>query len=99
MLTVIGSSRTGNKYGLAQGLTALAHPAYQRPGLGRPFRGVKPPGSLISRQEERQAPLVLVVQEIFGVQEHIKDVCRRLAKRGLFAISVDLYHRQGDVTR
>ncbi len=44
-------------------------------------------------------PLVLVVQEIFGVHEHIKDVCRRLAKLGLFAISVDLYHRQGDVTK
>jgi len=44
-------------------------------------------------------PLVLVVQEIFGVHEHIKDVCRRLAKIGYFAIAVDLYHRQGDVTK
>jgi len=44
-------------------------------------------------------PLVLVVQEIFGVHEHIKDVCRRLAKLGYFAISVELYHRQGDVSR
>jgi carboxymethylenebutenolidase len=44
-------------------------------------------------------PLVLVVQEIFGVHEHIKDVCRRLAKLGYFAISVELYHRQGDVTK
>ena len=44
-------------------------------------------------------PLVLVVQEIFGVHEHIKDVCRRLAKRGYFAIAADLYHRQGDVTK
>ena len=44
-------------------------------------------------------PLVLVVQEIFGVHEHIKDVCRRLAKLGYFAIAVDLYHRQGNVTK
>lgn len=44
-------------------------------------------------------PLVLVVQEIFGVHEHIKDVCRRLAKLGYFAIAIDLYHRQGDVTQ
>ena len=44
-------------------------------------------------------PLMLVVQEIFGVHEHIKDVCRRLAKLGYFAIAVDLYHRQGDVTK
>jgi carboxymethylenebutenolidase len=42
---------------------------------------------------------VLVVQEIFGVHEHIKDVCRRLAKLGYFAISVELYFRQGDVTK
>lgn len=44
-------------------------------------------------------PVVLVVQEIFGVHEHIKDVCRRLGKLGYFAIAVDLYHRQGDVTQ
>jgi carboxymethylenebutenolidase len=44
-------------------------------------------------------PVVLVVQEIFGVHEHIKDVCRRLAKLGYFAIAVDLYHRQGDVSK
>ena len=44
-------------------------------------------------------PVVLVVQEIFGVHEHIKDVCRRLAKLGYFAITVELYFRQGDVTR
>jgi carboxymethylenebutenolidase len=44
-------------------------------------------------------PLVLVVQEIFGVHEHIKDVCRRLAKLGYFAIAVDQYYRQGDVSR
>jgi carboxymethylenebutenolidase len=44
-------------------------------------------------------PLVLVVQEIFGVHEHIKDVCRRLAKLGYFAIAVDHYFRQGDVTQ
>ena len=44
-------------------------------------------------------PVVLVVQEIFGVHEHIRDVCRRLAKLGYFAIAVDLYHRQGDVTK
>lgn len=44
-------------------------------------------------------PVVLVVQEIFGVHEHIKDVCRRLAKLGYFAIAAELYHRQGDVTK
>jgi carboxymethylenebutenolidase len=44
-------------------------------------------------------PLLLVVQEIFGVHEHIKDVCRRLAKLGYLAIAPELYHRQGDVAK
>jgi carboxymethylenebutenolidase len=43
-------------------------------------------------------PTVLVVQEIFGVHEHIKDICRRLAKLGYFAIAPELYARQGDVS-
>lgn len=42
-------------------------------------------------------PMILVVQEIFGVHEHIKDICRRLAKLGYFAIAPELYARQGDV--
>ncbi|CAI0898903.1 Carboxymethylenebutenolidase [Serratia entomophila] len=41
-------------------------------------------------------PVVLVVQEIFGVHEHIQDLCRRLAKQGYLAIAPELYFRQGD---
>ena len=44
-------------------------------------------------------PLVLVVQEIFGVHEHIRDVCRRLAKLGYMAVAPELYARQGDVSK
>ncbi|OJW09047.1 MAG: carboxymethylenebutenolidase [Planctomycetales bacterium 71-10] len=44
-------------------------------------------------------PVVLVVQEIFGVHEHIKDLCRRLAKLGYYAIAPELYARQGDVSK
>ena len=44
-------------------------------------------------------PVVLVVQEIFGVHEHIKDVCRRLAKLGHMAIAPEMYARQGDVSK
>lgn len=39
---------------------------------------------------------VLVVHEIFGVHEHIKDVCRRFARLGYYAISPELFARQGD---
>jgi carboxymethylenebutenolidase len=43
--------------------------------------------------------VVLVVHEIFGVHEHIRDVCRRLAKKGYFAVAPDLFVRQGDVSK
>lgn len=42
-------------------------------------------------------PTVLVVHEIFGVHEHIKDICRGLAKTGYFAVAPLLYSREGDV--
>jgi carboxymethylenebutenolidase len=44
-------------------------------------------------------PVVLVVHEIFGVHEYVRDVCRRLARAGYLAIAPDLYGRQGDPTR
>ncbi len=43
-------------------------------------------------------PIVLVVQEIFGLHEHIRDVCRRFAKAGLLAVAPELYVRQGDAS-
>ena len=47
----------------------------------------------------RNFPTVLVVQEVFGVHEHIKDLCRRFAKAGYFAVAAELYARQGDVSK
>lgn len=44
-------------------------------------------------------PVLLVVEEIFGVHEHIKDVCRRYAKLGYYAIAPELLARQGDVSK
>jgi carboxymethylenebutenolidase len=44
-------------------------------------------------------PVLLVVQEIFGVHEHIRDVCRRLAHLGYLAVAPELFYRQGDVAR
>lgn len=46
--------------------------------------------------DDASAPVILVIQEIFGVHEHIKDVCRRLGKAGYFAVAPELYNRQGD---
>lgn len=41
-------------------------------------------------------PVILVVSEIFGVHEYIKDICRRLAKLGYLAVAPELFARQGD---
>jgi carboxymethylenebutenolidase len=46
-----------------------------------------------------KAPVLLVVHEIFGVHEHIKDLCRRFAKQGYFAIAPDLFAREGDPSK
>ena len=42
------------------------------------------------------APVVLVVSEIFGVHEYVADVARRFAKAGYFAVAPELFVRQGD---
>ena len=44
-------------------------------------------------------PVVLVIQEIFGVHEYIADTCRRFAKAGYLAIAPELYARQGDPSK
>ncbi|HEY9692134.1 MAG TPA: dienelactone hydrolase family protein [Oculatellaceae cyanobacterium] len=44
-------------------------------------------------------PTVLVIQEIFGVHEHLQDICRRFAKLGYLAIAPELFIRQGDVSK
>ena len=44
-------------------------------------------------------PTVLVIQEVFGVHEWVKDMCRRFAKLGYFAIAPALYARQGDPSK
>lgn len=42
---------------------------------------------------------IIVVQEIFGVHEHIKDVCRRFAQQGYLAVAPNFFQRQGDPTQ
>ena len=87
----------------AAGLGENHHDRHQGPG-GR--RGQDPgaraaPCPAISAKPGRRTvlPIVLVVQEIFGVHEHIKDICRRLAKLGYLAVAPELYARQGDVSK
>ena len=50
-------------------------------------------------KDRTNLPVVLVISEIFGVHEHIKDVARRFAKAGYMAVAPDLFVRQGDATK
>ncbi len=47
----------------------------------------------------KNPPVILVAMEIFGLHEYIKDVTRRLAKLGAFAVAPDYYFRKGDLTK
>ena len=64
-----------------------------------PVEGGSMPAYRAKPDGEAQVPVVLVVQEIFGVHEYIRDVCRRLAKAGYCAVAPELYARQGDVSK
>ena len=75
----------------AAGLTA-GQSTFEVGGFAVPFYYAAPEG-------KKNLPVVLVVQEIFGVHEYIADTCRRFAKAGYLAIAPDLYARQGDATK
>ncbi|HVF42196.1 MAG TPA: dienelactone hydrolase family protein, partial [Pyrinomonadaceae bacterium] len=63
-----------------------------------PVAGGEIPAYRAMPSKGKKFPVAIVVQEIFGVHEHIKDVCRRFAKLGHMAIAPALYARQGDVS-
>lgn len=48
-------------------------------------------------KEKKNLTPLIICHEIFGVHEHIRDVCRRFAKLGYYAISPYLYARHGEV--
>lgn len=97
--------------GLASGFALSTHPISATTAISTPAEGMTageisiPSGELaIPAYRAMPAssgpfPVVLVVQEIFGVHEHIKDVCRRLAKEGYLAIAMEMFVRQGDVSK
>ncbi|MEQ5843969.1 dienelactone hydrolase family protein [Paraburkholderia acidicola] len=58
--------------------------------------GVIVPAYRAQPKGKTHLPVIIVVHEIFGVHEHIADVCRRFAKAGYLAIAPNLYTRQGD---
>ena len=72
----------------ADGLTA-GHATYPVNGFAVPCYYAAPAG-------RSDLPVVLVVQEIFGVHPYIEDTCRRFAHQGYLAIAPDLFVRQGN---
>lgn len=71
---------------------ASGEEVYDVDGFTVPFFYAAPSG-------KTNLPVILVVQEIFGVHAYIADTCRRLAKAGYLAIAPDLYARQGDASK
>ncbi|MDP2004906.1 MAG: dienelactone hydrolase family protein [Rubrivivax sp.] len=63
-----------------------------------PVNGFKMPAYRAAPAGKTQAPVVLVISEIFGVHEHIADVANRFARAGYFAIAPELFVRQGDAS-
>jgi len=61
-----------------------------------PVGSFKMPAYRAAPAGRAQAPVVLVISEIFGVHEYIADVARRFAKAGYFAIAPELFVRHGD---
>ncbi|MCY0856072.1 dienelactone hydrolase family protein [Cupriavidus sp. D39] len=61
-----------------------------------PSGGFNMPAYCAQPEGKTNLPVVLVVSEIFGVHEHIADICRRFAKLGYLAIAPELFARQGD---
>ncbi len=99
------------KTGLITGFTVAAGPVIAQSAITTDTNGltagevkVPVPGGEMAAYRAMPAqggpfPTILVIQEIFGVHEYIKDTCRRFAKEGYLAIAPDLYMRQGDMSK
>ena len=105
------SRRTALKVALGVGYAATAMPIMAQTAIktssdglktgeiSYEVNGFKVPAYYAMPAGKSNCPVVLVVQEIFGVHEYIADTCRRFAKAGYLAIATELYARQGDPTK
>ena len=110
--TEAGSSRrTALKVALGVGYAASAMPIMAQTAIKTSSDGLKTgeityevngfkvPAYFAMPAGKTNCPVVLVVQEIFGVHEYIADTCRRFAKAGYLAIATEFFARQGDPTQ
>lgn len=103
--------RTALKAALGVGYAATAMPIVAQTAIKTPsdgltvgevtyeVNGFKVPAYRAQPAGKTGLPVVLVIQEIFGVHEYIADTARRFAKAGYLAIAPELYARQGDPSK
>ena len=105
------SRRTALKAALGVGYAATAMPIMAQTAIKTSADGLKTgsttfevngfkvPVFYAAPAGKTNLPVILVIQEIFGVHEYIADTARRFAKAGYLAIAPDLYARQGDAAK
>ncbi len=105
------SRRTALKVALGVGYAATALPIMAQTAIKTSsdglrtgettfeVNGFKVPMFYAAPEGKTNLPVVLVIQEIFGVHEYIADTCRRFAKAGYLAIAPECFARQGDPTQ
>jgi carboxymethylenebutenolidase len=105
------SRRTALKAALGVGYAATAMPIMAQTAVKTSSEGLKSgettievngfkmPVFFAAPEGKSNLPVVLVIQEIFGVHEYIADTARRFAKAGYLAIAPELFARQGDPTQ
>lgn len=103
--------RTALKTALGVGYAATAMPIMAQTAIKTSSAGLKTgeaiyevdnypvPFFYAQPEGKKNLPVILVIQEIFGVHEYIADTCRRFAKAGYLAIAPELYARQGDPSK
>ena len=103
--------RTALKAVLGVGYAATALPIMAQTAIKTPsdglrageitfeVNGFKVPAYYAAPAGKTGLPVILVIQEIFGVHEYIADTVRRFAKAGYLAIAPELFARQGDPTQ
>ncbi len=103
--------RTALKAALGVGYAAAAMPIMAQTAIKTSAEGLKTgqttfevngfkvPAFYAAPEGKTNLPVILVIQEIFGVHEYIADTCRRFAKAGYMAVAPDMFARQGDASK
>lgn len=105
------SRRTALKVALGAGYAATAMPIMAQSAIKTSSKGLRTgettfevngfqvPVFFAAPDGKTNLPVVLVIQEIFGVHEYIADTCLRFAKAGYLAVAPECFARQGDPTQ